>query len=86
MSLYPGTDWRIELGALGQASGGGGGSRGRGASLMVSYSVTTWMDATDGFLALSSSRVENDTGLRGRNTRTFDSTSCGPIVGVGFSF
>ncbi len=54
--FYPTPDWRIELGGLGQGLGVSGGSWGWGASFLVSYLITSWLDVTAGFRALNSSR------------------------------
>ena len=85
-SVYPAPLWRVELSALGQGFGVGGGSWGWGASLLVSYSVTKWLDLTGGFRALSSSRVDNNAGPFGRGRRSIDITAYGPVVGVGLRF
>jgi len=84
VSFYPGTDWRIEIGALGQGFGVDNGSWGWGASAMVAYSVTSRMDVTGGFRAINTSR--NNPGALGVETRKLDVTSYGPLVGVGFRF
>lgn len=86
VSLYPGTDWRIDIGALGQGFGVNGGSWGWGASLMAAYSVTSWMDVTGGFRALSTSRSDHGTGPFGSGTRSLNLTAYGPVLGVGFRF
>jgi hypothetical protein len=86
VSLYPGTKWRIELGALAQGFGVGGGSWGWGASAIASYAVNRWLDVSAGFRALNTSRYAEDVGPLGSGKRSLNLTAYGPIFGVGFRF
>ena len=85
-TLYPSQDWRLELGLLAQGFGVSGGSWGWGASILASYSVTTWLDITGGFRAIRSARYETEAGITGRGNRSLDFTAYGPVLGVGFRF
>jgi hypothetical protein len=81
--FYPGTNWRLELGAMAEGFGVDGGVWGWGASALVSYSVTSWLDVTGGIRALSSTGRGNGSGaLR----RSIDFTAYGPVIGFGFRF
>jgi hypothetical protein len=81
-SFYPAARWRIELAALGQGFGVGGGSWGWGTSLIASYAVSQWFDVSAGFRALHSSRFNEGRAAE----RSFEMTSYGPVLGVGFRF
>ena len=52
--FYPWRDWRFELGATVDGFGVNGGVWGWGASALISYSITRWLDVTGGFRALNS--------------------------------
>lgn len=79
--VYPSPVWRIELGALGQGFGLDGGSWGWGASAIVSYLVTDWLDLSLGFRALNTQR------FGGRDEqRSLNLTEYGPLLGAGFRF
>ena len=86
ISIYPAHRWRVELGALVQGFGVGGGSWGWGASALVSYAVNDWLVITGGFRALRSSRSEETTRAFLPATRSIDMVAYGPILGVGFRF
>jgi hypothetical protein len=79
--VYPSPSWRIELGALAQGFGIDGGSWGWGASAIVSYLVTDWLDLSLGFRALNTQR------FGGRDEqRSLNLTEYGPLIGMGFRF
>ena len=81
-SFYPAERWRIELAALGQGFGVGGGSWGWGTSLIASYAVNRWLDLSAGFRALHSTRSNEGRAAE----RSFEMTAYGPIFGIGFRF
>jgi hypothetical protein len=79
--VYPSPAWRIELGGLAQGFGFDGGSWGWGASAIVSYLVTDWLDLSLGFRALNTQR------FGGRDEqRSLNLTEYGPLIGMGFRF
>ena len=79
--IYPSPTWRVELGALAQGFSIDGGSWGWGASAIVSYLVTNWVDVSLGFRALNTQR------FGGRDEqRSLNITNYGPMLGVGFRF
>lgn len=81
--FYPWTDWRFELGAIAEGFGVDGGVWGWGASALVSYSITSWLDVTGGFRALGSSGRGNGSGAF---SRSIDFVAYGPLIGFGFRF
>ena len=81
--FYPGKDWRLELGANAEGFGVDGGVWGWGASALVYYSITNWLDAAGGFRALSSRGRGNGRDLF---RRAIDITLYGPVLGLGVRF
>ena len=81
--FYPWTNWRFEVSALAQGFGVNGGSWGWGASALVSYSITRWLDVTGGFRALNSKGRGNGSGPF---RRSIDVTAYGPVLGFGIRF
>ena len=67
----------FELAAIAEGFGVNGGVWGWGASALVSYSITSWLDVTGGIRALSS---------RDRRNGSLDITAYGPVLGFGFRF
>ncbi len=82
-SFYPWTDWRVELAAMGEGFGVDGGVWGWGASALVSYSITNWLDVTGGIRALGTSGRGNGSGVF---KRSIDLVAYGPLIGFGFRF
>lgn len=83
VSFYPWTDWRFDLGAMAQGFGIDGGAWGWGASALVSYSITSWLDVTGGIRALESSGRGNGSGAF---RRSIDLVTYGPLIGFGLRF
>jgi hypothetical protein len=81
--FYPWRDWRFELGAMAEGFGVDGGVWGWGASALVSYSITSWLDVTGGIRALSSRGRRNGSGPL---QRSIDITAYGPLLGFGLRF
>jgi hypothetical protein len=81
--FYPWRDWRFELGAMAEGFGVNGGVWGWGASALVSYSITRWLDVTGGFRALSSKGRGDGSGPF---KRSIDFTGYGPVLGFGLRF
>jgi hypothetical protein len=81
--FYPWRDWRFELGAMAEGFGVNGGVWGWGASALVSYSITSWLDVTGGFRALNSKGRGNGSGPF---KRSIDFTGYGPVLGFGIRF
>jgi hypothetical protein len=82
-TFYPWTDWRFELTAMAEGFGVDGGVWGWGASALVSYSITSWLDVTGGIRALGSSGRGNGSGVF---KRSIDFTAYGPLIGFGIRF
>jgi hypothetical protein len=83
--FYPAPRWRVELGGLAQGFGFNGGAWGWGASALVSYAVTEWLNVTGGFRALNTQRF-SDSRFGFGDTRSLNLTTYGPLIGVGFRF
>lgn len=83
VEFYPWTDWRFELGAIGEGFGVAGGVWGWGASALASYSINSWLDVTGGFRALASYGRGNSSGTI---KRSIDVTAYGPLLGFGVRF
>jgi hypothetical protein len=81
--FYPWGDWRFELAAIAEGFGVSGGVWGWGASALVSYSITNWLDVTGGIRALGSNGRGNGAGPL---KRSIDFTTYGPVIGFGLRF
>ncbi len=82
-SFYPWAKWRFELAAMAEGFGVDGGAWGWGASALVSYSITRWLDVTGGIRALQSNSRANGSGVF---ERSLDITAYGPVLGFGVRF
>ncbi len=84
--IFPAPRWRVELDAVGQGFGVGGGSWGWATSLLVSYAITDSIALTAGASAVKTSRIQGNTNPTGTGRRTFDILAYGPVFGVTFRF